>query len=411
MNGVLSVTTPHRMRLARIADGLAAAVAVSLPWSTSATGILIVLWLIALVPTLDGASLRREVLSAAGGLPVLLWALGAVGMLWAEASWSDRIAGLSGFHKLLLIPLLLVQFRRSEQVQWVILGFLASCALLLVVSWMLVLIPGLPWRGSKSPGVPVKDYMSQSALFAVCAFGLIDRAAELWRTGKERAIVLLLAAALFIANIAFVATGRTTLIVLAVLALLFGLRKSGWRGGLGVCVIGGVLSAGLWASSPYLRDRVSTAIEEVERYSANNVTSAGLRLEYWRKSLTFIAEAPAVGHGTGTIPQLFRRDVGPDTDRQLITTNPHNQILTVAIQLGFLGAIALIAMWAAHIALFRDHTSFAWLGLVVVVQNMVGSLFNSYLFDFGQGWLYVLGVGIMGGTVLRGRPSDSGSKG
>jgi O-antigen ligase len=410
MNGVLSVTAPHRMRLVRIADGLVAAVAVSLPWSTSATGILIVLWLIALLPTLDGASLRRELLSAAGGLPILLWALGAVGMLWADAGWSERIAGLSGFHKLLIIPLLLAQFRRSEQVQWAILGFLASCGLLLIVSWMLVLIPGLAWRG-KTPGVPVKDYISQSALFAVCAFGLIDRAADLWRSGKQRALVLLLAAALFIANIGFVATGRTTLVVLAVLALLFGLRKSGWKGGLGVCVIGGMLSAGLWSSSPYLRDRVSTAIGEVESYSGNNVTSAGLRLEYWRKSFAFIAEAPAIGHGTGTIPQLFRRDAGPDTDRQLITTNPHNQVLTVAIQLGFLGAIALIAMWAAHIALFRDRTHFAWLGLVVVMQNVVGSLFNSYLFDFGQGWLYVLGVGIMGGTVLRVTASDAGSKG
>ena len=102
-------------RLGQIADGLVTAVAVSLPWSTSASSILIVLWLIALVPTLDAASVRRELLSAAGGLPVLLWAFGAIGMLWADVSWSDRIAGLSGFHKLLFIPLLLAQFRRSGQ--------------------------------------------------------------------------------------------------------------------------------------------------------------------------------------------------------------------------------------------------------------------------------------------------------
>jgi len=99
-------------RLGQIADGLATAVAVSLPWSTSASSILIVLWLIALVPTLDAASVRRELLSPAGGLPVLLWAFGAIGMLWADVSWSDRIAGLSGFHKLLFVPLLLAQFRR-----------------------------------------------------------------------------------------------------------------------------------------------------------------------------------------------------------------------------------------------------------------------------------------------------------
>src|SRR5205807_635378 len=114
-------------RLAQVADGLAAAVAVSLPWSTSATAILIVLWLMALVPTLDAAAVRRELMSPAGGLPVLLWALGTVGMLWADASWSERFAGLSGFHKLLLIPLLLAQFRRpSARGDWVILGFLAS---------------------------------------------------------------------------------------------------------------------------------------------------------------------------------------------------------------------------------------------------------------------------------------------
>jgi len=50
----------HEPRLGQIADGLAAAVAVSLPWSTSATSILIVLWIIAVVPTLDIVSVRRE---------------------------------------------------------------------------------------------------------------------------------------------------------------------------------------------------------------------------------------------------------------------------------------------------------------------------------------------------------------
>jgi O-antigen ligase len=54
--------------------------------------------------------------------------------------------------------------------------------------------------------------------------------------------------------------------------------------------------------------------------------------------------------------------------------------------------------------LFRGATLVAWFGLAVVVQNVVGSFFNSYLFDFAQGWLYVLGVGIAGGMVLRDAP-------
>ena len=73
-----------------------------------------------------------------------------------------------------------------------------------------------------------------------------------------------------------------------------------------------------------------------------------------------------------------------------ITTNPHSQILTVAIQLGLVGSLALIAMWIAHLALFRDRMSIAWFGSMIVAENIVSSFFNSHLFDFSQGWLYVL---------------------
>jgi O-antigen ligase len=43
----------------------------------------------------------------------------------------------------------------------------------------------------------------------------------------------------------------------------------------------------------------------------------------------------------------------------------------------------------------------AWIGLVVVVQNVVSSLLNSHLFDFHEGWIYVIGVGVAGGMSLR----------
>ena len=401
LEGAIVKEAARAPRLGQIADGLVTAVAVSLPWSTSATAILIVLWLIALVPTLDVGSVRREVLSAAGGLPVLLWLLAAIGMLWADVSWSERVAGLSGFHKLLCIPLLLAQFRRSPQARWAIIGFLASSIALLVLSWTLVLTPGLTWRG-KELGVPVKNYIMQSAEFAICAFGLIGKAAARWRARTWLVPVLLLVAAAFLANIVYVSTARTTLVVLLAMLVLFGVRQFGWRGAVGTAVIGAVLAGVVWVSSPYLRQRVSAAVEEARAYGAHNVnTPVGLRLEYWKNSLAFIAEAPVIGHGTGTIPMLFRRDATPDTTPALITTNPHSQILATATELGLVGAIALLAMWIAHLALFRAGTPVAWIGLLIVTYNIVSSLFNSHLFDFGQGWLYVLGVGVTGGAVQR----------
>src|SRR5687767_11451658 len=89
-----------RAHLARAADWLAVGVVVAMPWSISASQILTAAWLLALVPTLDVAEMRRELRSGAGGLPVLLWLLALLGMLWANVPWSDRYAGLEGFHKL-----------------------------------------------------------------------------------------------------------------------------------------------------------------------------------------------------------------------------------------------------------------------------------------------------------------------
>src|SRR5262249_8402780 len=187
---------------------------------------------------------------------------------------------------------------------------------------------------------------------------------------------------------------------MAVLLLMFGVRQFGLKGALGAGLIGGALAGVAWASSPYLRERVSPIVGQLTNYAAGDLTSVGLRLEFWTKSLGFVAERPIVGQGTGTIPKLFRREATAGTDPMLITDNPHNQILTGAVEIGLLGAAVLVAMWIAHLALFCERTLIAWFGLVVVVQNVIGSLFNSYLFEFSQGWLYVFGVGVIGGTVL-----------
>ena len=131
-----------RVTLARIADWLMVAVAASLPWSTSATAILVVLWLFALVPTLEWANLRRELAHPAGCLPVLLFALGVLGMTWANVPWVARWHGLDSFFKLLVIPLLFAQFRRSDRGMYMFGAYLAACVTLLITTTLFVGVGG-----------------------------------------------------------------------------------------------------------------------------------------------------------------------------------------------------------------------------------------------------------------------------
>jgi O-antigen ligase len=392
-------------RLHRIADSLVVAVAVSLPWSTSAASILIAAWLLALVPTIDPVMLRREALTWAGATPVLLWLLAVVGMLWADASLSERLGGLSGFHRLLVIPLLLAQFRRSDIGKSALIGFLCAAVALLAASVVHAALFGrVSWIVCSLPGVPVKDYISQSTVFVICIFALLGAAVEAWGARRYRfALGLVLLALMFLADIAYVVTGRTALAVIPVLALLFGFKQLGWRGVVAASAAFAALAAVLWTSSPYLRERVQRSFAEVGFYGAGNVmTSSGLRLEFWRESIGFVAQAPILGHGTGSINGQFReRAAEPGAPLGFASENPHQQILAVAIQLGLVGVGLLIAMWAAHLALFGGSGLTAWIGLTVVVQNVVSSQFNTHLFDFTHGWLYVFGVGVIGGMVRR----------
>ena len=385
-----------------MADYSAIGVAAALPWSTSATGILIGVWLTALFPTFNFSTIRRDFLTSAGGLPVLLCIFAVVGMLWAHVPWIDRFAGLGGFYKLLAIPMILTHFRRSDKATWLLAAFLISCTLLLILSYVLALWPGLTWRGTRSPGVPVKDYVVQSTEFVICFFVLLAIGLRLVRDRPLVSMGAFVVAVLFLVNVFYIASSRTALVVIAVLLFVFAFQQWEWKKA-GAALLTAILCAGfVWETSTYLRTDLGLMPGEVQRYLSENAGSrSGERLEYWQKSVSFISDAPILGHGTGSIRELFRQAAGQSGASALVSDNPHNQTLTIAIQLGFAGVALLYAMWIGHLRLFLQTNLPAWVGLVIVVQNMVSSLFNSHLFDFTQGWIYVVGVGVAGGTVLR----------
>lgn len=390
-------------RLLVLPDWLAIGVALSLPWSTSASGIFIALWLLAVLPTLDRDMLWRELGGSAGGLPVLLVFLAVVGMLWADVSWSERLGGLEGFLRLLAIPLLLAQFRRSDKGAWVLYGYLASAICLLLTSWTFALVPALQTRGNFY-GVPVKDYILQAGEFLICGFALLGIAGAFAARHQWRnAVILVALAVFFLADDAFVITSRTSLLVAPVLAGALGWRLAGPKGVAVACLAGSVLAPALWFSSPHLRDFTLDSVQALRDYLATDaVTSTGLHVEFLKKSIGIVADAPFIGHGTGSITEEFRRAAaGSSGAAGVVTVNPHNQIFAVAIQLGCAGAAVLIAMWAAHFILFCRGGWMAWIGMVVVIENIVSSAVNSHLFDFSQGWLYVFGVGVAGGMVRK----------
>jgi len=218
-----------------------------------------------------------------------------------------------------------------------------------------------------------------------------------------------IALSLFV-NMAFVVVSRTALLTIPVMMVAFALLYLRWRGVLAILCASLILMMLAWQYSSQLHRTIDTFSSQYQGYMERGTsTSVGQRLEFWRKSLSFFAEAPLKGHGTGSTRGLFELAAtgGQDQASSEVIGNPHNQTLNVAVQWGLIGVLLLYAMWLFHLFLFPGERLANWIGLLVVIQNVFTSLFNSHLFDFHEGWMYVLGVGVAGGMVIRARGSQT----
>ena len=407
----------------RNVDLFAVLIAILLPWSTSGVGIAVVLWLIALVPTIEPRPLLQSLRRPAAVLAIAFAALALVGTLWSQAPWGARLHGISPAAKLLVLPLLLYHFERSSRGVWVFIAFLASCALLAVVSCIVALDPLLSAklyfsRGPYRPisGIFVKDYIDQGQEFSLCAVALAYPIVISLRDHRTKQALLLAAAALgLVANMVFVVVSRTALVTMPIMLAVFALLHLRLRVALAASCAVALLAAVAWYASPHLRTTVGKFFTDYEYTATQNLESGiGSRLEYWKKSMRFFIAAPVIGHGTGATRGLFEQaGIGQVGARAQVVSNPHNQTLNVAVQWGVVGVAVLYAMWLAHLLLFRGEGLASWIGLLVVVQNIFTSLFNSHLFDFHEGWMYVLGVGVAGGMALAQRvnPQRPASRG
>ena len=396
-------------------DVLAMLLAAALPWSTTAFSILLGPLLVIICGSVDVRMFVRSVSRAPSVISIAFFTLAVAGVFWSEAGLSAGVHALSPLVKFLLLPFLLYYFEKSERGAWVLGAFLFSCFLLMVDSWVIIFEPGLAFKTGRccgeDYGVSVRNYIDQSQEFAICLVGLVSAALFCIRRKVWMASALLGATAMaFAANLIFVVVSRTALISIPIMFIVLAWRHGRVRSVLSVIGIGSVVIVAAWLASPHLRTRVFSAYSQFQEYSNHDVpSSVGKRLEFWRKSLGFFSEAPLIGHGTGSTLKLFEEAaVGQSGTAAEVVANPHNQTFSVAIQWGIVGLMVLYALWFFHLRMFLTDGLVAELGAMLVVQNIAGSLFNSHLFDFTEGWLYVLGVGVTGGILAKRLAADNG---
>jgi O-antigen ligase len=376
-----------------------------IPISTSGLAIALAIFVLLALLTAKQADWRLAMQSPAAIVPVLLFMLIAISTLWSPQPLGP--GGVSHYVKLLLIPLMMATTFDRPQAIHMGYAFTTACLILLLLSFASLAWPSGPWGWFKTPGVPVKDNAVQSTCFALCAFGLGIAAVRSWSSDKRLAVFAAVLAFLLFTDVFLIYLSKTGMLIAGTLLMLFFMHITGWRRSL---VVAGPLVLVVLASillSSEAQRRIAQISTDVRAFDSNTpgveaTISTASRIDFWQKAVGFIAEAPIFGHGTGSTKLLYQSlEAQKPSPYGEAVPDPHNQFLAIAIQVGLLGGALLLTMWVIHFKMFLGRDFISVLGQGIVLQNVIGSLFNSQLSQVTQGTLYCLGVGLLIGLSRR----------
>ena len=325
----------------------------------------------------------------------------AASLLWSTGSDIQPLGPLNKHAKLVLIPVLLFLLRSRREVLLALAAFALGQVFLLGSTGLLLLGVALPWaraNDAASAYAVFSSYLDQSMISATFAAlcwhlrGLVP--------GRYGAPIAAALALLALACVFFVFRSRTGhLIGIAVvsLALMWELPRRLRAGALLVPLAVALLAV---ATVPAVRDRLQTAATEAQAYadSGNVVTSSGIRLNLWQRSLQALAQRPWIGSGVGSWVHEYSRLQAlhaPDSGIEF-HSNPHQEFLLWGVELGLPGMLLLAGLLAA---ICRDgargESATRRATLSLVLSLVLASLFNCALYDALIGDFYCVLLGLL----------------
>ena len=186
-------------------------------------------------------------------------------------------------------------------------------------------------------------------------------------------------------DIFFILNTRTGWLIAIALALLFVVQRFPLKqqGVFFTLIV--LLALGIFYISPSVQQRVDMTINHLHAYhpeEKNARTSVGLRLDWYQNSIDLLKVKPLFGHGTGSYEIVQNKLIaGTDTEA---ATDPHNEYLLTAVQIGLVGCTVLLLFLADPLVrsrrlLLLKHKEQAFALQATVLFLVIGCFFNSWL--------------------------------
>lgn len=380
------------LNLARV---MAIATAALVPASTAAASIGIALMLLAWLASGRAlTTLRTAAAQRVGQAMLLFMTLLVVDMLYSSGTWAERWASLWSWRKLAWGFIVLGLFAEDKWKFRFVVAFLVVAATGLVVSF-LAGIGLLPSKAGHFPGVVLTNHATQGITFAVATLCSLEMARVV---RPELRNWCYLGAFAFSMNVMFLSMSRSAYLALMCVVLVWSVRTFGQRS-IALATTGAlVLVLALFGLSPTLKDRVAQGVHEANTYETTpGITSAGVRVVFYKNTLELFKERPLLGYGTGSFAKEYRDRFGSSQQgwRGVVTADPHNQYLFILVENGLLGLALFLLLLAAGFQVACGPGPYRGIIFGVLLAWCASSLFNSHFRTFPEGHLIWLFFGAM----------------
>ena len=334
---------------------------------------------------------------------LILFSFYCIGSIYSSGNIKESGTFLLKYAKLLIIPIIISVVRTKKIRHNGMNAFLFGALILLSISYFkwLGIIPmnlGLHDLPDNSQGyLAFKNRIAHNILMSFLMFVFFCKAyfdKTQWRW------VWLVIALLSLIDLMYLVGGRSGQIIALCFVLflpLYFYGKEAYKYLLIAAISIFMLHKQL---EPLMPGRLLETSQEVsEHKSDEHLTSAGIRLEMYKNTLSIIKQSPFIGYGTGALRYEYNKLANTQDTLLKDVPNPHNQYLLTFFELGIVGLAALIFMfyrfWQHSNVIARSDKLAGMYLKGVVLTIAIGSMFNSLLLDATEGKFYCVLTGLL----------------
>jgi len=322
---------------------------------------------------------------------ILLFILLSFGISYSSAPLGEATHIWLKYKKLLFIPFFILIFRTDQDRWFGIYGFLTAMLITLLLSYIMHFTGVKIGAGTVENTYIFKSHITQGIFMALAAYFLAIHACK-FPHYKLLCILLALFASY---HVLFMLHGRTGYVLIVALIFLLIYQLFRWRGLLLALLPLLAFGSLIFVTSDVIQQRIGHIPEEFQQHQhGDGVTSVGLRTEYLQHGITLVLQSPWIGHGTGSVGQIYWQFIQPE-QKDKHTVNLHNEYLMMMVQLGIVGLVVFIyffyVLWRDS---YRLDDAYIFMAQGIVLTMIIGCLLNSSWFDMTEGYLFAYFIGI-----------------